>query len=126
MKACRIDKYVWCVRLVKTRSIASSSITKNKIKLNGAPVKPSKEVQLGDEINVTKHNSTFTFRIIQLLDRRVGAKLVKDYLIETTPPEEMEKFKLYQESQRTYRDNGSGKPSKKERRDLDDFMNDWE
>jgi len=126
VKACRIDKFVWCVRLAKTRSIAASNITKNRVKLNNEVVKPSKEVKLGDEINIVRHNSTFTFRIIQLLDRRIGAKLVKDYIIETTPAEELEKFKLYQESQRVYRDNGSGKPNKKDRRDLDDFINNWD
>lgn len=126
MKSCRIDKYVWCVRLAKTRSIASKSISKGKVRLNNEGVKPSKEVKLGDEINIIKHNSTFTFRIIQLLDKRVGAKLVKDYIVEITPQEELEKFKLYQASQRVYRDYGSGKPSKKDRRDLDDFINNWE
>ena len=126
MKNCRIDKFVWSVRLAKTRSIAANSVSKGRVRLNGGLVKPSKEVKLGDEININKHNSTFTFRIIQLLDKRVGAKLVKDYLVEITPPEELEKYKLYQESQRVYRDNGSGKPTKKDRRDLEDFINNWE
>ena len=126
MKSCRVDKYIWCVRLAKTRSIASKSIAKGKVRLNGELVKSSKEVKLGDEINIIKHNSTFTFRIIQLLDKRVGAKLVKEYILETTAPDEYEKFKLYQVSQRVYRDYGSGKPSKKDRRDLDDFINNWE
>lgn len=126
MKNYRIDKYIWSVRLAKTRSLAANSISKGKVRLNGGLIKPSKEVKLGDEININKHNSTFTFRVIQLLDKRIGAKLVKDYLVEITPPEELEKFKLYQESQRVYRDNGSGKPTKKDRRDLEDFINNWE
>ena len=126
MKNCRIDKFVWSVRLAKTRSIAANSVSKGRVRLNGGLVKPSKEVKLGDEININKHNSTFTFRIIQLLDKRVGAKLVKDYLVEIKPPEELEKYKLYQESQKVYRDNGSGKPTKKDRRDLEDFINNWE
>ncbi|HIP32731.1 MAG TPA: RNA-binding S4 domain-containing protein [Crocinitomicaceae bacterium] len=126
MKGCRIDKYIWSVRLAKTRSIASKSIEKGKVRLNNGLVKPSKEVKLGDEINIIKHNSTFTFKVIQLLDKRVGAKLVKDYLLEITPQEELEKFKVYQESQRVYRDYGSGKPSKKDRRDLEDFINNWD
>jgi len=126
VKGCRIDKYIWSVRLAKTRSIASKSIEKGKVRLNNGLVKPSKEVKLGDEINIIKHNSTFTFKVIQLLDKRVGAKLVKDYLLEITPQEELEKFKVYQESQRVYRDYGSGKPSKKDRRDLEDFINNWD
>lgn len=114
------------MRLAKTRSLAANSISKGKVRLNGGLIKPSKEVKLGDEININKHNSTFTFRVIQLLDKRIGAKLVKDYLVEITPPEELEKYKLYQVSQRVYRDNGSGKPTKKDRRDLEDFINNWE
>ena len=126
MKNCRIDKYIWSVRLAKTRSLAATSISKGKVRLNNSLIKPSKEVKLGDEINIIKHNSTFTFRVIQLLDKRIGAKLVKDYLVEITPIEELEKFKEYQASQSVYRDYGSGKPTKKDRRDLDDFINNWE
>ena len=114
------------MRLAKTRSISATLISKGKVRLNGGGAKPSKEVKLGDEINIVKHNATFTFRIIQLLDRRVGAKLVKDYIIDVTPPEEHEKMELYRMSQRVYRENGSGKPSKKDRRDLEDFINNWE
>ena len=126
MKNCRIDKYIWSVRLAKTRSLAATSVSKGKVRLNETLIKPSKEVKLGDEINVVKHNSIFTFRIVQLLDKRVGAKLVKDYIIDITPAEEIDKLKLYQSSQKVYRDNGSGKPSKKDRRNLDDFINNWE
>ncbi|MBL1281474.1 MAG: RNA-binding S4 domain-containing protein [Fluviicola sp.] len=126
MKSCRIDKFIWSVRLAKTRSIATVNIAKGKVRLNNALVKPAKEVKLGDEINIIKHNSTFTFKIIQLLDKRVGAKLVKDYLLDITPLEEVEKLKLYQTAQNVYRGDGSGKPNKKDRRDLDDFINNWE
>ena len=126
MKQCRMDKFVWSVRLAKTRSIASTLISKGKIRLNGSTTKPAKEVKLGDEINIVKHTSVFTFRVIQLLDRRIGAKLVADYLVDITSDEEIEKFKEYQANQRVYRDHGTGKPSKKDRRDLDDYLNNWE
>ncbi len=126
MKPCRMDKFVWSVRLAKTRSIASTLISKGKIRLNGSTTKPSKEVKLGDEINIVKHTSVFTYRVIQLLDRRIGAKLVADYLIDITPVEELEKFKVYQSNQRVYRDHGTGKPTKKDRRDLDEYLNNWE
>lgn len=117
---------MWSVRLAKTRSIASTLVSKGKIRLNGSTTKPAKEVKLGDEINIVKHTSVFTFRVIQLLDRRIGAKLVSEYLIDVTPEEEIEKFKQYQANQRVYRDHGTGKPTKKDRRDLDDYLNNWE
>ena len=126
MKSCRIDKFLWSVRLAKTRSQSATAISKGKVKLNGSGIKPSKEVKLGDEINIIKHNSIFTFRVTQLLDKRVGAKLVADYIIDITALEEIEKYKEYQVSQKVYRDHGTGKPTKKDRRDLDDFINNWE
>ncbi len=125
MKSCRIDKFVWSVRLAKTRSQSATLVNKGKVKLNNSNVKPSKEVKLGDEIQIIKHTSTFSYRIIKLLDKRVGAKLVTDYIIDITSPEELEKFKLYQVSQRSYRFDGTGKPNKKDRRELDDFLENW-
>lgn len=124
--ACRIDKYVWSVRLAKTRSQATEAISKGKIKLNDTSVKPAREVKVGDEIKVIRHTATFSFKIIQLLDRRVGAKLVENYLVDITPEEEREKLRLYQLAQSAYRVHGTGKPSKKDRRDLDDFFDNWE
>lgn len=121
----RLDKYVWSVRLTKTRSQAAQAIDKGKVRLNTSNVKPAKEVKLGDEIQVVKHTSKFTYRVIQLLNKRVGAKLVKDYIIDITPAEEIEKLKRYSAAQSVYRDNGSGKPTKKDRRNLDSFMDDW-
>ena len=120
-----MDKYVWSVRLAKTRSKASEAIVNGKIRLNGDLVKPSKEVKLGDEIQIIRHTARFTFRVVQHLKKRVGAKLVQDYIIDITPEEEIEKLKLYQLSQVAYRQHGKGKPSKKDRRDLDDFLEGW-
>ena len=73
---CRLDKYVWSVRLAKTRSISSDAIASGKVRLNGELVKPAKEVKLGDEIQLIKHTAKFSFRVIQLLNKRIGAKLV--------------------------------------------------
>ncbi len=122
----RIDKYLWCVRLSKTRSLATELVNKGKVKLNGEPVKPAKEVKCGDVIYISKNASIFSYKILEMLENRVGAKLVNTYIIDITPLEEIEKYKLYQESQRVYRDYGTGKPSKKDRRDLGDFLNDWQ
>jgi ribosome-associated heat shock protein Hsp15 len=120
--AYRLDKYVWAVRLAKTRSQAAELISKGKIKVNDQYVKPSREPKVGEVICVLKNTAIFTFKITQLLDKRVGAKLVLDYLTETTTEEEKEKHRLYSLSQSIYRENGSGKPTKKDRRDLNEFF----
>lgn len=122
----RCDKYVWAVRLTKTRSIATDLISKGKIKINSLATKPSKEIKIGDVISISKNAAVFSFKVVQLLDKRVGAKLVSEYLLDCTPDEEIEKYRAYQLAQQSYRDNGSGKPTKKDRRDLDEFLSDWE
>jgi len=118
----RVDKFVWHVRLTKTRSLATELIQKGKVKLNSASVKPSKEVKIGDTISILKNNAIFSYKIKDLIDRRVGAKLVADYLIDITDPMELEKFKTYQDAQRVYRDYGTGRPSRKDRDNLDSFF----
>ena len=120
--AIRLDKFVWSVRLTKTRSIATELISKGKIRINGLDVKPSKDVKVSDVIHVLKNSAVFTYKIKALIDKRVGPKLVIDYLDDITPLEEIEKFKLYVDSQSVYRQNGTGKPTKKDRRSLDDFL----
>lgn len=120
--AIRFDKFVWSVRLTKTRSIATELISKGKIRINGLDVKPSKDVKVSDVIYVLKNSAVFTYKIKALIDKRVGPKLVIDYLEDITPLEEIEKFKLYVDSQSVYRQNGTGKPTKKDRRSLDDFL----
>ena len=122
---CRLDKIVWRVRIAKTRSIATELVSKNKVLLNDASVKPSKEVRIGDTVTIIKHTAKFTYKVIQLLDKRVGAKLVQDYVINITSQEEIDKFELYRASQQIYRAQGEGKPNKKQRRDLDGFLKDW-
>lgn len=120
--AFRFDKYVWSVRLAKTRSQASEMIAKGKIKLNEQQVKPSREPKVGEIIFVSKNTAVFTYKIIQLLEKRVGPKLVEEYILDITPEIEKEKYKLYNLSQAVYRENGTGKPTKKDRRDLSDFF----
>lgn len=121
----RIDKYIWCVRLSKTRSIATELVSKGKVRLNGELIKPSKEVKPGDIISIQRNTATFSYKVVQLLANRVGAKLVQDYLEDITDPVEIEKYKEYQLAQSSYREFGSGKPSKKDRRDISDFLEDW-
>ena len=121
----RIDKFIWHVRISKTRSLAAKLVSGNKIKLNGAECKPSKEVAPGDLISIQKNNAVFSYKITQLTNKRLGAKLVPDYLIDITPEEEIEKYKTYQLAQRVYRGRDQGKPNKKDRRDIDHFLDDW-
>ncbi len=121
----RIDKYIWCVRLSKTRSIATELVTKGKVKLNGEPTKPSKDVKVGDVITIQKNTAVFSYKVLQLLANRVGAKLVVDYVLDMTDPIEIDKYKQYQSAQSTYRELGTGKPTKKDRRDISDFLEGW-
>lgn len=120
--ALRLDKFIWSVRLSKTRSIATELISKGKIKINGTDVKPSKEVKVNDVINISKNSALFSYKVKALIDKRIGPKLVVDFIEDITPLEEVEKFKLYNESQSVYRQYGTGKPTKKDRRSLDDFL----
>ena len=120
--ASRVDKYVWSVRLAKTRSQASELISKGKIKLNNIQVKSSREPKVGDTIQISKNTAVYSYKIIQLLDKRVGAKLVEEYILDITSEEEKEKYRLYSLTQSVYRENGTGKPTKKDRRDINDFF----
>ena len=121
----RFDKYIWCVRLAKTRSQASELISKGKIRLNGQDVKPSKEIKVNDVIGVQKHSATFNYKVLVLLDKRLGAALIPTYIEDQTTEEEILKFKQYQLAQKAYRET-DGKPTKKDRRELDKFMDDWD
>ncbi len=115
----RIDKYIWSIRCYKTRSEATEACKGNKVQLNGSPVKPSKEVKIGDVIAVRKGSAQFTYKILQLAENRMGAKSVPDYAENLTPQSEIDKLKAPVETFFVKRDRGSGRPTKKERRELD-------
>ena len=114
----RIDKYLWAVRLFKTRSLAANQVKTNKVFLNNEEVKTAKEVKIGDVIGVKKNNALFEYEVIDLLEKRVGAKLVPDYLRDITKQEEKDRYQEYLNAQKDYRANGLGKPTTKERREL--------
>ncbi|MFT5581885.1 MAG: ribosome-associated heat shock protein Hsp15 [Psychromonas sp.] len=122
----RIDKYIWCVRLAKTRSIASELVSKGKVRLNSKDIKPSREVKEGDIIEIINHSAVFSYQVIGIINRRIGAPLVKDFIVDKTPNEEIEKLKEYRAAQNNYRHHGTGKPTKRDRRDMDDFLENWE
>lgn len=121
----RVDKYLWCVRLTKTRSIATDLVKKGKVRINDLEIKPSREVKQQDVISILRHNAKFEYKILEFPKSRLGAKLVQDYILDITTDEEHNKFDLYLESQKIYRSFGDGKPTKKDRRDLDDFWDDF-
>ncbi len=121
----RVDKYIWAVRLFKTRSLATEAISKGKVLINDALIKPSREIKVGDVITVLKHNAKFKYQVLAGLERRVGAPLVKEYLLDLTSDEEIEKLKMYLQAQNNYR-HSDGKPTKKDRRELDRFLEEWQ
>jgi ribosome-associated heat shock protein Hsp15 len=118
----RIDKYLWAVRLFKTRSLATNMVKSGKVTVNNEEVKPSKEVKVGDKLSIKKNTAIFSYDVVNLLEKRVGAKLVENYLRDTTSKEELEKFKAYQLAQKDYREMGFGKPSKKDKRNIRKFL----
>ena len=120
-KDIRIDKYLWAVRLFKTRSIASEACKNGKILINGYSVKPSRTINR-DDIFILKSNPVvYTYKVKELLSNRVGPKLVDQYLENLTPPEEMKKLDLDAFSPIVKRDRGTGRPTKKERREIDNL-----
>ncbi len=124
MEKVRIDKFLWSVRLFKTRSAAAEACSKGHVEINGHPAKASKEVKTGDTISVKFKVIKRTYRIKELIDRRVGAKLVENYIEEITPEDELLKLKLYQEYQRTAvpRRTEKGRPTKRDRRQWDRYF----
>lgn len=118
----RLDKFLWSVRYFKTRSIATDAVKKNRVKVNGVVAKASRDVSPADVIMVRKDQIDYQFEIIQLPKSRIGAKLVSLHIIDKTPKEELEKLQLRKLSQDYYRVKGEGRPTKKDRRDLDGFI----
>ena len=119
MEEVRIDKYLWSIRVYKTRSEATDACKGGKIRLNGGDVKPSKTVKVGDVLVARKGPVTYTYRILQLIDKRQGAKLVPNYAENLTPQEELDKLRAPVETFFLKRDRGTGRPTKKDRRQMD-------
>ena len=117
----RIDKYLWCVRYYKTRTIATQSCKKGAVKISEKSVKPSRDVYPGDTIEVRINQINYRLQVLDLPPNRVGAKLVGIYRNDITPKEAFEKTELLKYAKDYYRKKGTGRPSKKDRRDLEDF-----
>ena len=117
----RIDKYLWAVRLYKTRSIATDACRSGRVKLNGLPVKPSHEISVGEIYELNIEQTHRTVQVKELLANRVGAKLVENYLTDLTPPEEYQRIQMARQYGFEHRDRGAGRPTKRDRREIEEF-----
>ena len=117
----RLDKWLWAARIFKTRSIAAAACKKGQVSIAGAQMKPSRMVKVGDVVDVRKPPVTYSFRILQAIEHRVGAKLIPEILENVTAPEQSELLEMNRISGFVGRARGTGRPTKKERRALDDF-----
>lgn len=120
----RIDKWLWAARIFKTRTIAAAACKKGQVSLKGTPVKASRMIKAGDVIDVRKPPVTYSFRVLQAIERRVGAKLIPEILENVTAPEQYEILEISKISGFINRAKGTGRPTKKDRRSLDEFQND--
>ena len=120
----RIDKYLWCVRYYKTRTLATTACKKGHIRINQEIVKPSREVYAQDIIELRKEQINYRLKVNDIPESRVGAKLVDIYRTDTTPKEQFEAQELLKYSKDYYRKKGVGRPTKKDRRDIDDDTDD--
>lgn len=120
----RIDKFLWSVRIYKTRTIAAEAIKKGRISMGGSQVKASRTVKAGDTVDVRVPPATRSFKIIDIPRSRVGAKLVPNYITEVTAPDQLEIIELQKLAASMNRQKGLGRPTKKDRRDIDSYFGD--
>lgn len=120
----RIDKWLWAVRIFKTRTIATDECRKGRISISGIEVKPSRDIRVGDILEIKKPPITYSFKVLQLADKRMAAKLVPGFVEDLTSQEQFKILEMQKYMQWNERDKGTGRPTKKDRRDLDGFL-DW-
>ncbi len=118
----RIDKWIWAVRIFKTRSQATEACRKGHISIGDLPVKPSRIVHQGEIVKVRKNPVVRSFKVLALAEKRMSAALVHDFMEDVTPPEELEIMEVQKNMRWLSRDKGTGRPTKKDRRDLDSFF----
>lgn len=117
----RLDKWLWAARIYKTRTLAADACKNGRVTINGAQAKPSRVVKAGDEVGVKKSPIIYTFRVKQAIEKRVGAKLLPDVLENITSAQQYELLEMSRISGFVGRARGTGRPTKKERRALDEF-----
>ncbi len=123
----RIDKFLWAVRLFKTRSIAAEACKKNRVTINKQPVKSSRVVKAGDEIDIRIPPITRTYKVLDVADKRMGAKLTPDFIKDITPADQIEMLELARLASSSQRQRGLGRPTKKDRRDIERLQEgDWD
>ena len=122
MPEARIDKWMWAARIFKTRTIAAEACKKGRVSINGAQAKPTRTVKPGDVIQVRKPPVTYSFKVLQAIEKRVGAKLVPEIMENVTTPDQYELLEMSRISGFINRAKGTGRPTKKDRRDLDEFF----
>jgi ribosome-associated heat shock protein Hsp15 len=118
----RIDKWLWAMRLFKTRTLAAEACKKGRIFIKNVAVKPSRMIKVGDVIGVRKNPVLYSFEVLQLTENRLNAKLVSEFMRNVTTPDQLEIIELGELAGNIGRVRGAGRPTKKERRDLDDFF----
>ncbi len=121
----RIDKYLWAIRLFKTRTLASDAVKAGRVKLDGNNIKPSHEVRLGEVYQVAKGPDRKIIRVVGLLENRVDAKTAVGFYEDITPVEETHAFKSMFHAPMLKRDRGTGRPTKRDRREIDDLKEDY-
>ena len=121
MEEVRIDKWLWTVRIFKTRTLAAEACKKNRVMINNVSVKASRNVKVGDVIQVRKPPVIFSFKVLKLADKRMGAKLVYEFMENVTTPDQYEILELNKISGFVDRQKGAGRPTKKDRRDMENF-----
>ena len=122
MSDIRLDKYLWAVRIFKTRSDAADAIRQNRVTVNGSYAKPSREVKVGDMIAVRRERVNYSYKVLDLVSSRQPAKNVPLYCLNCTPQEELDKLNVPHETIFVFRERGMGRPTKKDRRDIDALM----
>ena len=131
----RIDKWLWCMRVFKTRTIATEACKKGRVTINGASVKPSRPIKIGEIVDVKKPPITYTFKVLGVSNGRLGAKLVPEYLENLTPQSQYDLLEMSRISGFVDRSKGLGRPTKREGRELarfreensmDNFFLNWE
>ena len=118
----RLDKYLWAVRIFKTRSDAADAIRQNRVLVNDSYAKPSREVKVGDMISVRRERVHYSYKVLDLVSSRQPAKNVPMYCLNCTPQEELDKLNVPHETIFVFRERGMGRPTKKDRRNIDALM----
>ena len=122
MSEIRLDKFLWAVRIFKTRSDAADAIRNNRVMVNNAYAKPSREVKVGDMITVRRERVTYSYKVLELVSSRQPAKNVPTYCLNCTPQSELDKLNVPHETIFVFRERGMGRPTKKDRRNIDALM----